>query len=134
MIASLIAGRMGAPRHRVTVMWLGWGLAGGAVGCLGLAPDAWVAGLLVAVAWALIMYGNVLWNPLMQERVPAALLGRAASVDWLVSFAGSPVGIVVAGVAAGSVGPRAVLLAGGGVAALMALVLVVPGVREPDQR
>ena len=134
VIASLIAGRMGAPRHRVTVMWLGWGLAGGAVGCLGLAPDAWVAGLLVAVAWALIMYGNVLWNPLMQERVPAALLGRAASVDWLVSFAGSPVGIVVAGVAAGSVGPRAVLLAGGGVAALMALVLVVPGVREPDQR
>jgi MFS family permease len=134
VIASLVAARMGAPRHRVTVMWLGWGLAGAAVACLGLAPDAWVAGLLVAVAWALIMYGNVLWNPLMQERVPAELLGRASSVDWLVSFAGSPVGIVVAGVAAGSVGPRAVLLAGGCVAALMALVLMVPGVREPDQR
>jgi hypothetical protein len=47
------------------------------------------------------MYGNVLWHSLMQERVPAGLLGRAASVDWLMSFAGSPAGVVVAGVAAG---------------------------------
>jgi MFS family permease len=133
-IASVIAARMGAPRRRMTVMWLGWGVAGLAVAGLGLAPSAWAAGLFVAVNWALLMYGNVLWHSLMQERVPAGLLGRASSMDWLVSFAGSPVGVVVAGLAAGSVGVRAVLLAGGCVAALMALVLLVPGVREPKGR
>ncbi|HKB31298.1 MAG TPA: MFS transporter [Streptosporangiaceae bacterium] len=133
-VASLVAGHAGAPRRRVTAMWLGWGAAGVCVAGLGLAPWAWVAGLLVAVVWGLLMYGNVLWHPLMQERVPAHLLGRAASVDWLVSFVGSPLGIVAAGIVAGTIGTRATFVAGGGLAALMTLVLLLPGVRDPEQR
>jgi DHA3 family tetracycline resistance protein-like MFS transporter len=131
VIASIIAGRLGAPRRPMTVIWSGWGLAGMAVAGLGLAPAAWAAGLLVAFAWAMIMYGTVLWNSLMQARVPAALLGRASSVEWLLSYAGTPVGILAAGAAAGAAGPRAALVAGGCLAALMALVLLIPGVREP---
>lgn len=107
LIASVVAGRLGAPRRRMTVIWVGWGLAGAAVAALGLVPDAWVAGLLVAFCWAMVMYGTVLWNSLMQERVPAALLGRASSVERLVSYVGSPVGVLAAGAAAGAVGPRA---------------------------
>jgi hypothetical protein len=62
--------------------------------------------------------------------VPAALLGRASSVEWLLSYCGSPVGVVAAGAAAGAFGPRAVLVVGGCLAALTALVLLVPGVGE----
>jgi predicted MFS family arabinose efflux permease len=131
VIASVVAGRLGAPHRPMTAIWVGWGLAGTAVAGLGLAPDAWVAGLLVAFCWAMVMYGTVLWNSLMQERVPAALLGRASSVEWLLSYAGNPVGILVAGAAAGVAGPRAVLVVGGCLAALMGLVLLVPGVHEP---
>jgi DHA3 family tetracycline resistance protein-like MFS transporter len=134
IIASVVAGRLGAPRHRMTVIWAGWGLAGMAVAGLGLAPDVWVVGLLMAFCWAMVMYGTVLWNSLMQEVVPAALLGRASSVEWLLSSVGSPVGVLAAGAAAGVAGPRVVLAVGGCLAALMCLVLLVPGVRAPGKR
>jgi MFS family permease len=134
LIASVVAGRLGAPRHRMTVIWAGWGLAGMAVAGLGLAPDVWVVGLLMAFCWAMVMYGTVLWNSLMQEAVPATLLGRASSVEWLLSSVGSPVGVIAAGAAAEAAGPRAVLVVGGCLAALMVLVLLVPGVREPGER
>jgi orotidine-5'-phosphate decarboxylase len=51
-----------------------------------------------------------------------------------VSYVGSPVGVLAAGAAAATAGPRAVLVVGGCLAALMGLVLVVPGVREPGGR
>ena len=134
LIASVVAGRLGAPRRPLTVIWVGWGLAGVAVAGLGLAPDAWMAALLVAFSWALVMYGTVLWNSLMQARVPDVLLGRASSVEWLVSYAASPLGIVVAGTAAAAAGPRTVLVIGGCLAALMGLVLLVPGIGEAGGR
>jgi MFS transporter, DHA3 family, tetracycline resistance protein len=133
-LTSIIVGRTGAPRLRVTAIWLSWALASSAVIGLAFAPNPWVAGLLVAVVWAMLMYGNVLWTPLMQERVPASLLGRAASVDWMFSFVGTPVGMVVAGVVAGRVGPRTALFAGGIVAAITVLGVLVPGVRDPERR
>lgn len=132
LIATVAAGRLKPPRRPMVVIWVSWGLAGIAVAGLGLAQNAWVAGLLVALCWAVVMYGTVLWNALMQARVPTALLGRASSVEWLLSYAGSPVGVVAAGAVAGAFGPRAVLGVGGSLAALMALVLLVPGVREPQ--
>ncbi len=134
LLASLVVARIGAPRLRVSAMWLGWGGAGAGVVALSFAPNGWVAGILFAAVWALIMYGTVLWYPLIQQRVPAELLGRASSVDLVVSFVLSPLGVVVAGVFAGTVGPRATMLAGGCIASLMALVLVVPGVRAPEQQ
>jgi hypothetical protein len=66
----------------------------------------------------------------MQQRIPAELLGRASSVDWLASFLGSPLGLVVVGVGAATVGTRGTMVAGGLVVALSALVLLVPGI-EP---
>jgi MFS family permease len=134
LVASVVAGRLGAPRHRMTVIWVSWGLAGIAVAGLGLAPDVWIVGLLMAFCWAMVMYGTVLWNSLMQQVVPASLLGRASSVEWLLSSVGGPVGLLAAGVAAEAAGPRAVLVVGGCLAALMGFVLLVPGVREPSQR
>jgi predicted MFS family arabinose efflux permease len=133
-VASLIAGRTGAPRRHVTAMWVSWAAAGCAVAALAFAPDPWVAGLLVGTVWAMLMYGNVLWTPLVQERVPASLLGRAASVNWLLSIAGTPLGVIIAGLAAGTAGPRAVLFTGGSVAALSMLGVLLPGVRDPEQR
>lgn len=130
---SLVIARLGAPRLRVTAMWLAWGGASAGVIALGFAPDGWVAGLVFAVVWALVMYGGVLWSSLIQQRVPAELLGRVGSVDLVVSFAASPIGLVVAGLVAGGIGARAALVAGGGLAALMTFCLVVPGVRDPER-
>jgi MFS family permease len=128
---TLLVGHRGMPARPITPMWIGWGLAGVAIGLAGLAPDVWILGPVYAVATALLMFGNALWNPLMQQRVPRHLLGRASSVDWMLSLGLSPLGIVVAGALAGVIGTRTTMFAGGLLSAGAALCLLVPGVRDP---
>jgi len=132
-VASLLVVRLGAPRLRITSMWVAWAVAGAAGLGLALSPNIWIAGFFALVSYGLLMYGNVLWSPLMQELVPPALLGRASSVDWLVSLGLSPLGILVGGTAAGLIGTRATMLIGGCVAMLTCGVLFVPGVRDPER-
>jgi MFS family permease len=132
-LTSVVVGRLGAPRRRVTFMWLGWGLTGFAVIGLGVAPDVWLAGIAAFVGFGLSAYGNVLWNPLMQELVPADMIGRASSIDYLVSICLSPLGLVAAGATASLVGIRVTLIVGGVIGAASGLALFVPGVRDPDR-
>ena len=112
-VASLLVVRLGAPRLRITAMWVAWGLSGAAVLGLALSPSIWLVGFCVLVAYGLSMYGNVLWSPLMQELVPPELLGRVSSVDWLVSLSLTPLGVLVSGAVAGLIGTRATMLIGG---------------------
>jgi hypothetical protein len=131
---SLLVVRLGAPRRRITAMWVGWGIA--SVGVIGLAvsPNIWVAGACALVVLGMLEYGNLLWNPLMQELVPEDLIGRASSVDWMVSLSLSPLGVIAAGAFAGAIGVRTTMLIGALIAVLMAGVLFLPGVRDPERR
>jgi hypothetical protein len=80
-----------------------------------------------------LTYGNLLWGALMQVAVPTQMLGRASSVDWLFSICLSPLGIVFAGMLAGSIGVRETVLLGAGLAAVSCSVVFVPGVRDPER-
>jgi MFS family permease len=130
---AVLVARFGAPRLRITWMWCAWAVAGGAIAVLALAPNVWVAGGCVCVVIGGLMLGNVLWSPMMQELVPPELLGRAASVDWLVSLRLSPLGVLVAGAAAGVIGTRTTMLIGGCMAFCLIAILFVPGVRDPER-
>jgi predicted MFS family arabinose efflux permease len=130
--AGLVA-RFGAPRLRITWMWGGWAIAGGAIIVLAVAPNVWVAGVGMFVVFGGLMLGSSLWSPMMQELVPPELLGRASSVDWLVSLSLSPLGVLVGGAAAGVIGTRTTLLIGGCVSVCLVAILFVPGVRDPEQ-
>jgi DHA3 family tetracycline resistance protein-like MFS transporter len=133
-LASLYVKRRGAPRRRLLSIWVSWAAAGIAAALIGLSPWAWLATVFAAALWFCMTYGNVLWFPLLQEEVPPALLGRVSSVDWLLSLALSPVGTVVGGAAVGVTGIRPAIVVGGVLAASTAAVLLIPGVRAPDQR
>jgi len=130
--ASLLLGHRGAPRRMVVHLWMGWGLSGLAVLGLGLVPDIWLAGGVAFLIYGLDAYGTVLWNPLLQRSVPAALIGRVASVDYFFGFALSPLGLVAAGALAGVIGVRATLLIGGAITALTTLIPLLPGVGDPE--
>lgn len=130
---AILAGRIPVRGRQVTAMWVSLGAAGATVAGLGGAPNVWYAGLAVAVVWAFATSGNVLWAPILQEHVPADMLGRASSIEWTASFAGTPLGLVGAGLLATVLGVRATMLAGGGLAALTTLGLMVPGVRDPER-
>ncbi len=68
--ASLTLGRRGAPRHRVTHLWLGWGLSGLGVLGLGVVPDVWLAAGVAFLTYGLDAYGSVLWNHCSNSRSP----------------------------------------------------------------
>ena len=130
--ASLLLGHRGRPRRMVLHLWLGWGLSGLGVLWLGLVPDVWLAGGVAFVIYGLDAYGTVLWGPLIQQSVPAAMIGRVSSVDYFFGFGLSPLGLVAAGAAAEVIGVRATLVIGGAITALTTLIPLVPGVSDPE--
>jgi hypothetical protein len=132
--ASLYAARRPAPRRRVGAIWAAWAGAGLAAVGLGLAPWLWLAVLFAGLTWCGVTYGNILWFPLMQAEVPPGLLGRASSVDWMLSLALAPAGTITGGVLAALAGARFALVLGGSMAAATGAVLLVPGVTDPDRQ
>jgi predicted MFS family arabinose efflux permease len=134
VLTSLYVARRPAPRRRVAAIWAGWSGAGLAAVGLGLAPWLWLAVVFAGLTWSGVTYGNVLWFPLMQEEVPANLLGRASAVDWMLSLALAPAGTIAGGAVAALAGVRLALVLGGSVAAAMGGVVLLPVVTEPGRR
>jgi MFS transporter, DHA3 family, tetracycline resistance protein len=134
VLASVLLGQREPPRRRLVALWAGWGLSGAGVLGLGLVPNLWLAGGVAFVTYGLDAYGSVLFDPLIQEGVPAELLGRVASVDYVLGFALSPLGLVAAGALAGVLGVRTTLVIGGGLTALTTVIPLLPGVDDPTRR
>ncbi len=134
VVASLVVARLGSPRRFVTVLWVAYAVGGVAMASLALAANVWVAGALNAVEVGLLIYGDVLWFSMMQRLVPREFLGRVSSLVFLLAFSLGPLGILLGGVVAAGVGTRTTLAAGGLASALLCvLVLVTPGVRDPER-
>jgi hypothetical protein len=73
----------------------------------------------------------LVWNTLFQKAVPAAMLGRVRSLDWLAAFGLTPVGYVFVGQAGDTFGVRPVMAVCGLVGLLLtAGVLLIPGIRQ----
>ncbi len=94
---------------------------------------------VIGVALAALLFGtalttiNLIWTNLLQELVPRAMLGRVSAIDQLGSYALIPFGQGVAGWVTDQVGAPTVFLVGGAVtAALGALGLAVPAIRNLD--
>jgi predicted MFS family arabinose efflux permease len=133
LLAAVVAGRLGSPKRRMTMIWAAWAAASVALAGVGVAPDVFVVASCGAITYFGLTYGNLLWGALMQIAVPAQMLGRASSVDWLFSICLSPLGILFAGALAGSIGVRATVLVGAGLSALSCFVIFAPGVRDPER-
>jgi hypothetical protein len=74
-----------------------------------------------------------MFSPLIQEGVPGALLGQVASVDYVLGFALSPLGLIAAGAAVNTIGVRTTLIAGGAITGLTTLIPLLPGVEDPTR-
>lgn len=109
--ASLVAGNLAMPRRRIRAMFTIWGVGTLSGLVMGFATDFWELAVFPVVVSASIVVGNVFWESMVQEEVPAEMMGRASSVDWFVSLGLSPVGLVVAGALADAWGVRAYYVA-----------------------
>lgn len=125
-VGSFAMAAVRMPRRYLTVMNLMWG-----VGCLplvamGLATSVWQIVVAAFALGAMFSAPMVIWGTLLQRRVPAHLLGRVASLDFLVSISLMPVSMALAGPVSGLVGLRTTFYVAGivpGVVAVLAIWL-----------
>ena len=121
VVASVLVDRFGP--HRLLLA--GVALQGGAIAAMGLAPGYWALLPLAAIAGA----GNSVYHPanlsVLSHRVASARLGRAFALHAVAGSLGYAVSPVFVGTVATVWGWRAALLAVGGFALVVALVLVL---------
>ena len=120
VVGALIASNLRVPARRVRSMWTYWTIGTLAALIMGVASNYWEVLLVFAIASPMMLFGNVIWESMMQSEVPRELLGRASSVDWFVSLGLAPLGLVVAGQLVNIVGVRTYFT-------ISALVTILPG-------
>jgi MFS family permease len=126
--AALWMGQRGHPRRDMTVMYVTWTLATVAIAGYGLATAAWQLMAACLIFNALETAGTIVWATVKQRHVPAAMLGRVSSLDWLISIGLLPISFALTAPVAAAVGVRATLVGAGLLGAAITLAaLFLPG-------
>jgi MFS family permease len=135
LLCAVWIGQHGLPRRSITFMYVVWTLATLAIAGYGLASGLWAL-MLVSVAFnTLETAGTIAWSTAKQHHVPAGLLGRVSSLDWLISIGLLPISFALTGPVSGWIGVRATLVGAGVLGAAVTLAaLFVPGVRSLERR
>jgi MFS family permease len=133
LLLSLAIGQVGLPRRHITFMYAVWVVASLQIALYVFASAPWQAMVVSFVGEACWAAGLLVWITLMQRVVPAELLGRVKSIDWLVSIGLVPVSFAVTGPVAAWLGVETVMLAAGiGCALLTVFFLFLPGMRDTE--
>jgi len=132
---SIVVGQRGLPRRAVTFMYAAWIVATVVLAAFALVQNVWQAMVVSAVMNGAFSGLMVVWYTLMQTLVPADLLGRVSSVDWMISAALVPVSFAITGPVAGAIGARSTVAIAGiaGGLFLIAFVALLPGLRDPER-
>jgi MFS family permease len=135
VVCAVAVSQRGLPRRDITFMYAAWALATLAVAGYGLAGSVWQL-MLAALAFnGLETAGTIVWATAKQRHVPAALLGRVSSLDWLITTGLLPVSFALTGPVSAAVGVRGTLIGAGLVGAVVTLApLLVAGVRVVEGR
>ncbi|MGE5459621.1 MAG: MFS transporter [Solirubrobacterales bacterium] len=132
---ALAMGQRGRlPRKPITVLYLAWAFGMLLVGGFGLVTDLWQAMAVSLVAEGSLTLLFVTWTTLVQRLVPAEMLGRVSSLDWLISTAGVPLSFALVGPAASVFGTDKTLIAAGVLGAgITVAFMYVRGARDPER-
>jgi MFS family permease len=120
-LGALIVANLPMPKRRIRMMWIYWSIGSLAALVMGVATNFWEVIIFPVVVSPMIIFGNVIFESMMQSEVPRELLGRASSVDWFVSLGVAPLGLVVASQVANVIGVRAYFVVFG-------IICVIPGI------
>lgn len=124
-LGSLAMASVPMPRRYLTWMNLGWGFGAVPFVVIGLADSVWVIIVSAFVIGASFSAPMVIWGTLLQRRVPPALLGRVASLDFFVSISLMPVSMALAGPVSDLIGLRNTFIIAGIAPAVFAVAAVL---------
>ena len=128
--AALFMGQRGHPRRDVTFMYAAWTLATLAVAGYGLATASWQLMVACLLFNALETAGTIVWATIKQRHVPASMLGRVSSLDWLISIGLLPLSFAITAPIAALIGAQATLIGAAAVGGVFTLgALFLPGMR-----
>ena len=114
-------------------MYITWTAATLAVAGYGVAQGLWGLMLASVLFNTLETAGTIAWATAKQRHVPASLLGRVSSLDWLISIGLLPVSYALAGPVSSAIGVRSTLIGAGVLGALVTFApLLIPSVRRVD--
>jgi len=131
--AAFWLGQFKRLRRRGLLTYGAWLLASLMLLVVGLPLPLFGLGLAFFIQGASFEILGLAWVNTLQELVPANLLGRVSSIDYLVSSALLPIGYGLAGIAADRFGAPLIFLLGGAIAAsTIALGLLHPAIRRVD--
>jgi DHA3 family tetracycline resistance protein-like MFS transporter len=126
-------GQRGLPRRDITLMYLTWTLATVAVAGYGLATAVWQLMLASLAFNALETAGTIVWATAKQRHVPAELLGRVSSLDWLISIGLLPLSFALTGPVSSAIGAQATLIGAGVLVGIVTFAaLLLPGMRDVE--
>jgi MFS family permease len=125
VVGSLVWARWHPRRHRVAICFASFGINDFGIIVVALSP--WFPLAVVAATWRgfWIGVGISAWMTLISELVPEHLLSRVISLDFFGSAGLTPVGFALAGAAAASIDPTAILAVGGTLGAFLWFVPLV---------
>jgi MFS family permease len=130
---AVVLGQRGLPRRDITFMYVAWTLATLAVAGYGLSASVWQLMLACLVFNGLETAGTIVWATAKQRHVPADMLGRVSSLDWLISIGLLPLSFALTGPVSGAIGVRATLIGAGVLgAAVTFAALFIRGVRSVE--
>jgi MFS family permease len=133
--AAALMGQRGHPRRAILFMYACWTIATLAVIGYGLGRSVSQLAVACLLFNALEAAGTVVWATIKQRHVPAHLLGRVSSLDWLITISLLPISYALTGPAAAAFGARATLELAGVIGAAVTLAaLFLPGMRDIDTR
>ena len=132
--AAFVMGQRAEPRRGVTFMYACWTLATLAVAGYGIATSAWQLMAACLLFNALETAGTIVWATIKQRHVPASLLGRVSSLDWLISIGLLPLSFALTAPVAGAIGAQATLVGAAVVGGAITLgALFLPGMRDIER-
>jgi MFS family permease len=132
---AVVLGQRGLPRRDITFMYVAWTLATLAVAGYGLSASVWQLMLACLVFNGLETAGTIVWATAKQRHVPADMLGRVSSLDWLISIGLLPLSFALTGPVSGAIGVRATLIGAGVLGAIVTFsALFIRGVRSVEGR
>jgi DHA3 family tetracycline resistance protein-like MFS transporter len=131
--SAIVMGQRGQPKRPITVIYVTWTAATLAIAGYGLATASWQLMLTCLAFNVFETAGTIVWATLKQRHVPANLLSRVSSLDWLISIALLPVSLALTAPVAGYLGARLTLILAGALGAAVTLAaLFLPGMRDLD--
>ena len=133
-VAAAMGQRGRLPRKAVTMLYVTWAVGMLMTAGFGLVSEIWQAAAVAFVSESCITALIVIWFTLVQRLVPAHLLGRVSSLDWMISIAGVPLSFAVVGPAAAAFGVDATLVGAGLIGAAVTIAFMFyPGARDPER-